>query len=162
MNPVEAQILDIDGSCRDITFSYLSPTGVLGLFDNFGTSYVLEKASDRDGRQVTVKGARHYLADSSSGIFHSTWASGDLISYLQLFFSWEDRERYFAEVTFFPQDILVEQFCLTRFIEFLRVLGEASGATEYYVRYENASWKFGDTGEMSGVILSSSALPVLS
>ena len=154
MNSMEDQLLDVDdGSCRDITFPGLSAEGASGLLGFFGTSFKLEEASDMEGETLGFAEARHYVETAASGMLHTFWRSSGLISHLQLFFSWENRE-FFAEITFFPQDVTREQFSLDRFFQFLEPIVRATNTEELYVRYENVSWRTGDTSKTSGVIFS--------
>ena len=87
-------------------------------------------------------------------MLHAVWQSCACISHLQLFLSWESRQRFFVEVTFFPEDIAQELFSLDQFFQFLQPIVSATGVEQFYVRYENASWEFGDTSATAGVILS--------
>ena len=59
-----------------------------------------------------------------------------------------------TEVTFFPNDISKKDFKLDIFLNWLRPILFALETNEYFVGYDNASWKYGDTGNHSGVIFS--------
>jgi hypothetical protein len=154
MNSIESQILEVDGSCRDITFSDLSGDGVAALLRLFDETFDLSVMNDPDGASLSLLEAEEYLAGSYSGALHTVWTSSGLISQLQLFLSWCGPNRVFAEITFFPDDVRRDQFSLAAFGNFLRPLLVAAKADHFFVRHENASWQFGDKSQYSGVIFS--------
>ena len=71
--------------------------------------------------------------------------SDGLISQLQLFID-EDRElrRHCAEVSFYPGDIDARTFRLHDFRALLEEWNTLLRSDDYFVRYENASWKLYD------------------
>jgi hypothetical protein len=58
----------------------------------------------------------------------------------------------FVELTFFPQDVDKKAYSLKEFLKWLKPFLVSLNTSTYFVRYENASWKYGDTSEDSGVI----------
>jgi hypothetical protein len=72
---------------------------------------------------------------------------------LQVFICSEEDGSPFVELTFFPDDVESGPFLRRDFIAWARQMQTHLGARRYYARYENASWRLGDTGPQSGVFL---------
>ena len=153
MISIEEQILDKDGTCRDIAFPIISVEGASKLLDLFATSFNLNVARDLEGETLSISQAQRYIDTAVSGMIHAIWQSSELITHIQLFLDWENRD-FSAEITFFPDDIIQERFSMERFYQFLEPIVQAANSEKFYVRYENASWNIGDTGKGSGVIFS--------
>ena len=75
-----------------------------------------------------------------------------LIQQLQLYIFIEDDGQPFLEVTFSPQDVNLEPGNIDAFVSLMKAWQETLQATTFYVRYENVSWRIGDTSRYSGVI----------
>ncbi len=65
VDSIESQILDLDGSCRDITFSDLNRAGASALLRIFGETFVLHIARDDEGISRNLNDALEYLSDAA-------------------------------------------------------------------------------------------------
>ena len=84
---------------------------------------------------------------------------GGLFAHLQCF-AGADSNDAFLELTFLPADITCPGDPLVEVVRFLNGLCIETSVAEYFVRYENASWKLGDpTG--AGVIFTRSQVASL-
>jgi len=149
---IEEQIIDIDGSCRDINFPDVSSSEAVSLFEYINNKYKLLKATDTEGEEVSSQEAIELLNSSSSQNIISIWECTGILSQIQLFYSWQNKSKIFIELTIFPQDFNSEVYSLKEFKIWLKPILIALNTNIFYVRYENASWKYGDTSQDSGVI----------
>ena len=94
-------------------------------------------------------------ATSTANVRAAVENVANLFTHLQCFIC-DDTDGAFLELTFFPNDIVTDGDPLFAVIQFLRNICEGTTITEYFVRYENASWSFGDTAFGSGVIFTRS------
>lgn len=151
---IEEQLLDVDGSCRDINFpdtDYSKAIALLKLIVSFSD---LESAFDKEGQELSIEGIERNLLSIRQDAIISCWKCKGIISHIQLFFSWIKRAEVFVELTFFPDDVDKINFSIHKFLNWLRPILLALDTDEYFVRYENVSWKYGDTSEYAGVIFS--------
>ena len=151
---VRAELLDRDGSCRDINFTEWgtrerASAVIAFLADNF----TFVRADDGEGHEHSLPSTIEFLK-SQTGSLNLLWAKEEFIPHLQLYVYWLSEHGFFLELTFFPQDLDPNRFDIQAFFTLLSNLVTASGSDEYYVRYENASWKHGDVSASSGVIFS--------
>jgi hypothetical protein len=151
---IEEQIIDEDGSCRDVNFPEVNKNEAVALLKHMAGFCVLYSATDSEGNQLAVEDIARHLSSTATGTIASYWQSQGLISQLQIFLAWKDWSDIFVELTFFPQDVDRQNYSLESFLAWLRPILVALKTDTYYVRYENASWKYGDTSEFSGVIIS--------
>ncbi|MBD3647871.1 MAG: hypothetical protein HUJ31_10565 [Pseudomonadales bacterium] len=149
---IEEQIIDVDGSCRDINVPDVGRSEAVSLLNLVKASFELRSAADSEGHELSVDGMIERLSASESETILSCWTCEGLISPLQIFFSWNKDTNVFVELTFFPQDVDSREYSLTGFLDWLRPVLVALNTSKYFVRYENASWQYGDTSETSGVI----------
>lgn len=151
---IEKALLNQDGSCRDINFSEeISSAGAIGVLNFISTNWTLFDAVDSNGDEYNLEKARILLLESS-GSLRTIWKGSENPNQLQIYFHWVESNKIFCELTFFPQDLNFQTFSLTRFLEFLAKLVHASDSKEYYVRYENAAWRHGDSRYDQSIILS--------
>ena len=156
----EDDLKDRDGSCRDVNFSeHLSRESALALLEAIGTEWTLHSATDGDGLTVSPSNFRACIG-TGEGSLSTVWRGGSFIKQLQCYFFWSPVDTVFSELTFFPDDIVEDRFTLSKLTAFLSIALAATHSTEYYVRYENASWRHGDTSPESGVIFSHCHLPL--
>jgi hypothetical protein len=161
MNPTVSQmesysesLLDTDGSCRDINFGGLSWSGAAAILDWLITRSlsVLVDCQDDNPVESSVTGELLCKTAGRLGFCRLVLKDTDsLFSHLQTYLG-ADNGTPFLEVSFFPDDLILDRYSIDRFVGFLDNLAEIGGATQYFVRYENVSWRFGDTSENSGVI----------
>jgi hypothetical protein len=154
---IEKQIIDQDGSVRDINIDNIDVSKACALAEHLYKNYSLSSAFTGDGRDVLSLIASPSLR---SAIFEKEKSNVDLfwqnpenlIRDLKLFFEWNKRGDIFVELTFFPEEIDTETFNLDLFMGFLKPIIKISDTQQFYVRYENASWEYGDVSQYSGVI----------
>ncbi|MFC3626847.1 hypothetical protein ACFOKJ_12005 [Vogesella amnigena] len=147
-------LLDRDGSCRDINFGErINKTGATGIIDFLASEWTLTQAMSGDGEELALLALPKFF-DRAPGTLSTIWHGNKDPNYLQVFFSWSVPAEIFCELTFFPEHLNETQFMLEDFLAFVSKLVCASGSSEYYVRYENASWRHGDVKTNAGVIFS--------
>jgi len=158
---VKSSLLDYaDGTCRDINFAGSTWAGVGRLLAWIGETYdhvsavkcnstgILEQVADCQNPEALLQAPR----DSLSVGARSPEA---LLRDIQVFICLDEYDAPDVELTFFPRDVDQETFSLPAFIELVQKLSQLLEATKFFVRSENASWKFGDCGTNSGVIFTS-------
>jgi len=154
---VVAALLDCDGSCRDINFAEnISTTGAIGVLERLESSWALTQAMTGDGNEIPSTALQSTLRQST-GSLSTVWSGGLNPEHIQAYFYWVEPDRVFCELTFFPQDFDSQTFSLLGFLAMLRDLTIAARSDEYYLRYEDASWRHGEH-EKDGVILSDKVL----
>ncbi|GAB7129780.1 hypothetical protein JCM19000A_42880 [Silvimonas sp. JCM 19000] len=140
------------GAAIDLNFiPELSANRVCSIIEVLRQKLTLVKAEDSDGCVVTDITA---CLDRPRGTVFTTWTHGAVIEQLQFYVSWKDPQKIFAEITFFPEDIDWNKYSADDFLEFVAEIVAASGEPDFYLRYENANWRYGDIGPESWVILS--------
>ena len=149
---LEELIIDVDGSCRDINFPDVGRSEAISLLNLMKVSCDLRNASDSGGNELSADGVTERLSTSESETIVSYWTCQGLISQVQVFFYWNNHKSIFVELTFFPQDVDSRVYSLEKFFNWLKPILVSLNTSTYFVRYENASWKYGDTSETSGVI----------
>ena len=154
---IREALLDRDGSCRDVNFANPSWEGVGNLRDWVRSQYSGLEIATYFPTSVTEptwipqqRGENSHILASQGKIF---------IRLLQVFISREEDDSPFVELTFFPQDVEDIPDLAARFCDLADSWARLLQATQYFVRYENASWQFGDCGDRSGVIFSKQCSP---
>jgi len=112
----------------------------------------LLSASSSEGRELTANEIKSQLSNSAPQTISSGWECKGLISQIQIFLGWVKNDEIFIELTFFPNDVNKKAYSLEAFKHWLKPFLVALNTGTYFVRYENASWKYGDTSKESGVI----------
>ncbi|MYM31376.1 hypothetical protein GTP58_23850 [Duganella sp. CY15W] len=154
---VEAGLLDLDGSCRDINFAEgISTSGSIEIMRFLMASWRLAQAMTGDGCEV-VSAELSSTLRQPSGSISTVWKGGRNPEHIQAYFQWLKPDKVFCELTFFPQDFDNKTFTLQGFLATLGQLVSAAQSEEYYLRYEDASWCHGQY-EKDGVILSHKVL----
>ena len=147
--------MDRDGSFRDINFENIAFESAIALIDCLVKIYRPRSASNSKGDDILnliVNGDIESQFEIQPNYIHATFENDKvLIRYMQILLDWEHTQNVCVELTFSPEDIN-DGFSLSSFEEFIAPFIAASGTTHYYVRYENASWKFGDLSRDAGVI----------
>lgn len=151
---IEEGILDCDGSCRDLNFMSSDRGAVAKLITWFSDNYNSISACDNDGIDIELNSFEETLRNlpSPKSIQIGGESSSCVIDKVQVFLYIEADGTVYIEITFFPQDIKTEEFEISSFLQLIRFWQETASADIGYLRYENASWKFGDTSQNSGVI----------
>ena len=154
---IETALLDDDGSCRDVNFSEPTWIGVTQLVKGLGQNFRERRAHNDDGHPLTES---HWRKVKSSvletGSVHLDYRDslGVLIN-LQIWIASEEDGSPFIELTFFPEDLAEMDRLGENFIAWVDAARATLQANRYFCRYENASWRFGDTSQQSGVFFAS-------
>lgn len=155
ISQIEREILDRDGSCRDIDIEEVSFERAGNVVESLKVAYLITSAVNSEGEDVEkVLNEGHIFEEFEKwpNSIHATFENERaLISHLQLYLVWGHSENVSVEFTFFP-DAIAENFSFSAFEQFISPFIRASGSTEYFVRYENASWEYGDLSPEGGVI----------
>jgi len=158
---VKSSLLDYDGGTgHDINFAGATWAGVGRLFTWIVEAYDHVGAVRCDGTdcidQVTDgQNPEALLRSPGDSLSVGALAPEALLRDIQLLILRDDDGAPYVELTFFPGDVDQKTFSLPAFIELVQRLSELLEATKFFVRSENASWKFGDCGRDSGVIFTS-------
>jgi hypothetical protein len=156
---IVAALTERDGSCRDVNFIGATWDGVRRLvsaatadFDNVSVGMT---SHDTNESSVTGIGTVLDLVQSAGGCAQLLLNDGrGFVSHLQIFVSSERGDvNPDLELTFFPQDVCSTPDVISAFLTWAEHLQALAQATGYYARYENASWRFGETGLGTGVFL---------
>jgi hypothetical protein len=155
---VEGALLDVDGSCRDLNVDRASWVGIRTLVDklraDFETVTVGSASDGIDESSAVTVGQALNTVESRGGYVQLLFKGGsNILTHLQIFVAVGVDEPLFLEVTFFPQDLRPKTALFDAFTSWASDLCETVGGTRYFVRYESASWQFGDAGPNSGVFL---------
>ena len=153
LHDVTKSLLDSDGSCRDLNFEGPTWEGVGNLMATLHTIFQCVSITDHEGRTIAIP-ASAPVAIPDVGHIHVVLDEGtDLLRRLKVFVGREDDGSPFVELTFFPDDLVRGLEVKSRFMKWADDIRALLQARRYYARYENASWRFGDTGAKSGVFL---------
>jgi hypothetical protein len=147
-------LLDCDGSCRDINFGErINKVGSIDIVNFLASEWTLKQAMSGDGEELALEELPKFF-NRALGTVSTVWHGSKNPNHLQAFFNWSVPDEIFCEVTFFPEDLNETQFVLEDFLVFVSKLVGASGTSEYYIRYEDASWRHGNGKTNDGVIFS--------
>lgn len=141
-----------DGSCRDMTFSALTEEQTRNLLDWLCESYAeleVEAYNSEDTEEILPK---DFFESAYQSMRIMARGSKTVIEIIQLYVYVENDGSYFAELTFFPEDIKNTNDLLDKMNSWLDIIDSKVNPSKYYLRFENASWKFGDVSKYSGVI----------
>lgn len=156
---IEHSLTEPDGACRDINFSrYISGAGAVALLAFVARHRMLTAATDANGTSVCQDDFKALL-ETESGALSTVWKGEPDPGHLQVFLHWSELDRIFCELTFFPQDIDKKRFSLDGFLAMLAGLCTAAQSVEYYVRFEDASWRHGECADHRSVIMSHLTMP---
>lgn len=155
----EKSLRDHDhGSCRDINFSeHLSREAALGVLEAVSAEWTLSSATDQDGEEISQNEMAGRIG-IGAGAASTHWKGGSFLEHLQCYLHWHPADGVFCELTFFPEDIIGNDLFVNKLTGFLNGLLICTRTSEYYVRYEGASWRHGDVSPESGVIFSHHSL----
>ena len=148
------------GSCRDINFSeHLSRETALGVLEAVRSEWTLSSAIDQDDVQTSQEDLSNRIGVGTGAVL-SRWHGGSFLQHLRCYLYWHPADGIFCELTFFPDDIIGNDLFVRKLTDFLSKILISTHSSEYYVRYENASWRHGDHSGDSGVIFSHHSLPL--
>lgn len=161
---IERQILDEDGSLRDINVDNIDASKACDLIGHFLKDYSLYNvySSSLDGDledKALLKVAKKInlrfklFEGEGEGKAVLLWKNEKaLIKHFQIYFDWFEFDDISVELTFSPEDIDVDRFSMNVFIDFLRPIINVTGTKKVFARYENVNWEYGDVDQYSGVI----------
>jgi hypothetical protein len=155
LHDIVTSLVKADGSCRDVNFEGPSWDGVTDLLRSLEASFQECSATDQEGRELTRPLAASVLRLARDGGFvYLIFGLGSgIIKRFQVFVSAEEDGSPFIEFSFYPNDVERTQELRRDFIEWADAMQRHLRARRYFARYENASWRFGDTSSTSGVFL---------
>jgi hypothetical protein len=134
-------LLEVDGACRDINFSeHISTLGACSLLDAIEARWTLIQATDREGNAVQPGRLKACLSQEN-GALSTVWNGPAIPHQFQAYFYWPRLDRVFCELTFFPEDLDPPRFALEDLLRTLALFVQATQSREYYVRFEDASWR---------------------
>ena len=153
---VRESLLETYGACIDVTLVEPKWEGVQTLLDDLWASYSTISATNAYYEYVDSPEPSSVMAwAKETPHLHVVLEGGiGLIKRLQVFLS-PELEGPFVELTFFPEDIDQPPDLAEAFVAWADAKCALAGASSYFARQENASWKFGDVGLNSGVFLAS-------
>jgi hypothetical protein len=146
-------LLDDDGSCRDLNFESPTWPGVEALLAAFEVTCGAASGCDQQGESLDGPLAEAAVAAARGGR-HVSLDFGDCsgpIKNLQAFVCAEKNGAPFVEITFFPTDVVRSETLRSDFIAWAAKLQSLLEARRIYARYENVSWRLGDTQPGAGV-----------
>jgi hypothetical protein len=155
LSDIVTSLLDRDGSCRDLNFEGPTWAGVRDLLVSLESAFGEISGTDQEGNVLPDPLGDSVMAvEENRGQVRLIFNAGvGLIRNLQVFICSEEDGSPFVELTFFPDDVEPSPFLRRNFIAWAQQMQMHLRARRYYARYENASWRFGDTGAQSGVFL---------
>ncbi len=152
-------ITDNDGSCRDINFEGVKWHGIESYIKKLSDTYSDVKIQvwkpDEEAIEVDCKDFINNILETGTSAQIYAEDINNIIQQLQIYIFTENNGQPFLELTFFPQDINLSADEMEKFLNLVKDWSDTFKATQFFVRYENASWKFGDTSKYSGVIYTS-------
>ncbi|WP_236615863.1 hypothetical protein, partial [Rhodopirellula europaea] len=144
------------GSCRDVNFTPLSLEDCSKIVHRVFAASSACIAHDSNGEPLAFDAAEFVKSFATIPSAHATLSNvAGLFDSLQCF-ACADQNGAFLELTFFPADLAPSDDPLVHVVRFLNSLCGGTSVSEYFVRYENASWQFGTTGPNTGVIFTRS------
>ena len=161
LSPYYDAITECEGSFRDLNFKPANVAAAEGVFDLFSTLFVLSDAHDEEGNELLDIATIYFQVENKqTGMIHACWTGEKKwVTQIQIFMDW-DAPDFNCEISFYPDDIDKSIFTAQLFTEFLENLLKIADTEEYYLRYENASWRFGEYKENSGIIFSHKEIPL--
>ncbi|MEQ9466394.1 MAG: hypothetical protein RLN88_03230 [Ekhidna sp.] len=148
-----------DSSLIDITFSRLSLNKAKASIEWIHCIYPNGKATLSQGVKPSYTIPDNLLEKDFDYLMIEVENIEEPIKKLQFFLSPEEND-YFLEITFSPDDLGNESNLLENLSIWFEKLEDFINPLEYYVRWENASWNYGDEGLGSGVLFKKDNLRV--
>ena len=143
-------LLDADGSSRDITFTPVKRERMIAFLRLLKTRHRPESLRDGEGNDILPLLSREDwpgMFAPESGHLHGCWSSPtELLPRLQTFVDWDGGPSgdHCLEVSYFPQDVDAASFSVSAFRQLVEDWRTTLEASDYFVRYENASWDLYD------------------
>lgn len=130
---LDEQLIEIDGSCRDINFPDVDQLKAMALLEHIKSFCCLENATDSEGNNLSADEIEKRMSFSLRETITSCWKGEGLISQIQVFFHWINQSEIMIELTFFPDDIDQKEFNVDKFLVWLKPVLVALKSREYYV-----------------------------
>ncbi len=160
LDRIRDELLERDGSCRDVNFVGMTWADALTILRRLIERADTGTAVDANGGALQLDASIVHEASRTTSHVHLCLESSSVpFTHFQCFI-FADTDVPFMELTFFPDDIVHSDAPLREVVHFLDSLCAGTSITDYFVRYENASWTFGDNGPTSGVIFTRSTVGV--
>ena len=148
-------LLDRDGTARDVNFESPTWEGLGDLMEFLEGGFEGVSCVDGEGRdwQGPLHACPGVLLQKDGVALLDFHGGKGLVQELQVFVCLEDDGSPFVELTFAPEVVAATSSLRDDFIEWVEEMQARLRSRRSFVRYENASWRFGDTGAHSGVFL---------
>lgn len=144
---------------RDINFEGVTRDKLIVFLEKLTEEYNLSEAIDHEGKdlrsEILSKRTRAVLDNSVSISLNFSSTSAVIKRFLALIDLVEGV--FEIELSFFPDDLDGAKFSGESFVKLIEAWANLLDAREYYVRYENASWRLVPE-ETSGIIYKGSEL----
>ena len=142
----ESNLLDEDGTCRDLNFEGGDREDLARLVDLLLASFDLLESKDLEGEPLAEPLGKSLVAAVAAGssahlVFHR---GRDFLSRVQLSADGDEPASPGVEITFFPDELVPRDNLGRDFLAWARDLARALGARRFFVRYEDGSWRLKD------------------
>jgi hypothetical protein len=146
---IEKYLADKDGSLRDINIGHLNKNNVVNFLKWYAQNYNVCHVIDKDGKEVEsiLQDNVFENEDDFYLLLNGRGKENVLIKDLNAFITLESKGVYEIELDFSP-----DAYSYDAFVTFLKSILKHVKTKEFYVKYENVSWQYGDTSSDSGVI----------
>ncbi|MBQ4810310.1 hypothetical protein J8M20_03140 [Pseudoalteromonas luteoviolacea] len=147
---ITRDLFDQDGSCRDFNFKAKKLEHIVALIAWFQERYNTLSCYGDLGEFSDFSSCNTRLTTlcPSQYVQIICQDTSTLIKHIQVFLYIEDNGNIDVEISFFAQDIDRSQFELGPFLALLKTWQILAQADIGYLRYEDASWHFGDKNDV--------------
>lgn len=157
---IEEQVIEVPGPGREVNFPRVGRSEAIAVLKHAESIGAFETAYMSEGREIEVAEIIERLSSCDAEGILAGWTSDGLVSEFQLSFFWDEDTAISVALSFVPQDVDRGAYSLNAFLDWLKPFLVALDTDTYFVRYGSYPWEYGDTGETSGVIFTSSEYPI--
>lgn len=139
---VEEGLTHVDGGCRDANWFGLNVDGVVAIFEYLVERYTERTINIYEGDEVFQGNSQEAVKALRQRKTVQAYLDGGPKELSQIqFYGYHDEKEpsWFVELTFFPQDVALENG-LGAVLQHFETMREASGASGWLIRVENASF----------------------
>lgn len=154
---IEKALADKDGSLRDINIGNLGAEEIINFLEWYSKNYKVLEATNSKGEDVGSLLPKDIFKSGDRPFYFKLRGADQkdvLVSNLNVFISEEPEDVYEIELNFAPARYSYESF-----VKFLTSILDCTEKREYYVKYENVSWVYGDDSGQD-IIFSYKNLPL--
>ena len=161
LNRFRDALINTDGTARDINFTPLTLADCCGVVKSIFSHAAEGSVFDGHGNAVSCDAEIFLSTGISTRSVHAELTNvSRTFTELQCFLCFDD-DSPFLELTFFPEHVSHHNDALSEIVGFLSNIIRDTDVSEYFVRYQNESWRFGDSTPGSGVIFTRSQITQL-